>query len=102
MLASWASAGAGVAASPAIERPLGVHVYRAWTEVDGLPGNRILALAQAHDGLLWLGTDEGLVRFDGVRFVRVNWPVTRKNYGAIEALASHSADSVWAARPEFA
>ncbi len=28
----------------------------------------VLALAQTTDGYLWLGTDTGLVRFDGIRF----------------------------------
>ena len=35
---------------------------------DGLAGP-VWAIAQGADGFLWLGTDEGLIRFDGVRFV---------------------------------
>jgi ligand-binding sensor domain-containing protein len=35
---------------------------------DGLPENRIRAISQTPDGYLWLGTGEGLARFDGVRF----------------------------------
>ena len=33
-----------------------------------LPDDSVLALAQTHDGYLWLGTLYGLARFDGVRF----------------------------------
>jgi signal transduction histidine kinase/ligand-binding sensor domain-containing protein len=33
-----------------------------------LPDDSVLALTQTHDGYLWLGTLNGLVRFDGVRF----------------------------------
>ncbi len=40
----------------------------AWTTNDGLPQNTITAITQTHDGYLWLGTQEGLVRFDGLRF----------------------------------
>jgi len=29
----------------------------------------VSAIAQDADGFLWLGTDDGLIRFDGVRFV---------------------------------
>jgi signal transduction histidine kinase/ligand-binding sensor domain-containing protein len=35
----------------------------------GLPQNSVRALAQGHDGYLWVGSDDGLARFDGVRFV---------------------------------
>lgn len=34
----------------------------------GLPQNSVWALCQTHDNYLWLGTQEGLVRYDGVRF----------------------------------
>ena len=37
----------------------------------GLPQNSVQALLQTRDGYLWLGTQAGLVRFDGVRFVGV-------------------------------
>lgn len=36
---------------------------------EGLPANAVLALAPARDGYLWVGGLNGLVRFDGVRFV---------------------------------
>ena len=35
---------------------------------NGLPQNTVQALAQTQDGFLWLGTEAGLVRFDGVEF----------------------------------
>ena len=40
-----------------------------WTQEQGLPQNTISAIAQTADGYLWLGTDEGLARFDGYEFV---------------------------------
>lgn len=46
------------------------YVLTAWTMDNGLPSGNILGLAQDEDGYLWLGTDEGLVRFDGFRFTR--------------------------------
>jgi ligand-binding sensor domain-containing protein len=40
-----------------------------WTiDEGGLPQNSVFSIIQAHDGYLWLGTLNGLVRFDGVRF----------------------------------
>jgi signal transduction histidine kinase/ligand-binding sensor domain-containing protein len=49
-------------------QPLSRYVHQAWTTDQGLPENSVYAVAQTRDGFLWLGTDEGLVRFDGLRF----------------------------------
>ena len=35
---------------------------------NGLPQNTVQALLQTKDGFLWLGTEAGLVRFDGIAF----------------------------------
>jgi len=42
-----------------------------WGAEQGLSSGRIQALAQTRDGYLWIGTAEGLLRFDGVRFVPI-------------------------------
>jgi hypothetical protein len=49
------------------DRTISQFVHTAWTAKDGVPGN-IAALAQTTDGFLWLGTLQGLYRFDGVSF----------------------------------
>lgn len=43
----------------------------AWGPREGLPQDKIQALAQTPDGYLWLGTPSGLLHFDGIRFVRL-------------------------------
>ena len=43
-------------------------VVDAWGTEQGLPGSAVISMIQAHDGYLWLGTQHGLVRFDGVHF----------------------------------
>jgi len=48
------------------------YVVDTWQAEDGLPQNSVTALAQTHDGYLWVGTQDGLARFDGVRFVVVH------------------------------
>jgi signal transduction histidine kinase/ligand-binding sensor domain-containing protein len=45
------------------------YAHKAWTVRDGYFQGLILAIAQTPDGYLWLGTEFGLVRFDGVRSV---------------------------------
>jgi ligand-binding sensor domain-containing protein len=70
---------------PASQRSDGARaepfVHEVWTVKDGLPANGITRLVQGHDGYLWLGTWDGLVRFDGARF-------TVFNAGNTEALPS--------------
>ena len=39
-----------------------------WQADDGLPQGTVMSIAQTPDGYLWLGTQNGLVRFDGVSF----------------------------------
>ena len=43
-------------------------VHRVWTTEDGLPQNSVNAIIQTKDGYLWMGTQEGLVRFNGATF----------------------------------
>ena len=45
-------------------------IHHSWTGDAGFTLAGVKALAQTRDGYLWLGTDHGLVRFDGMRFVR--------------------------------
>jgi signal transduction histidine kinase len=83
------------AASPAAHG-LDDFSVRTWNENDGLSVSRITAISQDHDGYLWLGTDAGLVRFDGVRFV----PVTEVGGVALQiapipALRAASDHSLW-------
>ena len=44
------------------------YLIDVWQTDEGLPQNSVTSIAQARDGYLWIGTQDGLVRFDGVRF----------------------------------
>ena len=67
-------------------RDLTQYVHRIWQTETGLPQVTISVLLQAQDGYLWLGTQKGVIRFDGVRFT------------AIPALVKASLGEVWARR----
>src|SRR5262245_53015801 len=47
-------------------------VVDAWTLADGLRQSSVIALTQTRDGYLWLGTLNGLLRFDGNSFTTFN------------------------------
>lgn len=48
-----------------------VHAAAIYGRGSGLPNLAVNALAKDSDGLIWFGTDDGLVRFDGHRFIEV-------------------------------
>lgn len=47
---------------------LSEYARQTWLMENGLPQNTVQALAQTRDGFIWVGTEAGLVRFDGVAF----------------------------------
>lgn len=49
-------------------RAAGQYRIDTWTTENGLPQNSINGIVQTRDGYIWFGTNDGLVRFDGVRF----------------------------------
>src|SRR6185295_4194959 len=55
------------ALSPSLE--ISQYAHYAWTVRDGFSLGNVYAMAQTPDGYLWLGTEFGLFRFDGVRFL---------------------------------
>lgn len=74
----WAAAlTAHLAAAEAARTPEASFIITSWGTEDGLPRNTVPAITQTRDGYLWLGTLNGLVRFDGIRFTvfdEVNTP----------------------------
>ena len=51
-------------------------VIDSWQTDAGLPHNSVTAVLQSWDGYLWVGTSNGLARFDGVRFTTFRSPDT--------------------------
>ncbi|HEX4966616.1 MAG TPA: two-component regulator propeller domain-containing protein [Thermoanaerobaculia bacterium] len=67
------AAGSLVLAAPALPAPGGAPLpvnyhLDTWQTEQGLPQNSVTAVARTPDGYLWVGTQDGLSRFDGVRF----------------------------------
>jgi len=74
--------------APSRERSLAELQHKSWIAEDGVPGS-VFALAQTTDGYLWLGTSNGLYRYDGERFERYEPPAGQR-------LPSHIVESLLA------
>ncbi len=73
LLSGLLAVGAGQAQALTPDRALTQYTRASWIAKDGAPAGTITGITQTPDGYLWLGTEgEGLVRFDGVAFVRAN------------------------------
>lgn len=71
-------------------------MHSVWQTRDGLPQNTISAIAQTPDGHLWLGTREGLARFDGLRFKIFNTESTPEiGHNQILSLFTDKDGALW-------
>ena len=70
--------------------------HEVWQTENGLPQNSINCIVQTPDGYLWMGTQEGIVRFDGVQFTvfdKRNTSQIKNNY--ISALYVDRDGKLW-------
>ena len=72
-------------------------VHEEWQTSRGLPQNSVFCFAQDTNGFLWFGTENGLVRYDGVNFRVFNQqtpPAIRHNF--VSSLLFARDGSLWA------
>lgn len=77
-------------------KQIGQYTLDSWGANQGLPESSVLAIAQTPDGYLWLGTEAGLVRFDGLTFTvfnKENTPALLSN--EVTALTVDEAGALW-------
>lgn len=87
-----------VVLSDTTAQPLPRYVHDAWQTDQGLPQNSVFAIAQTQDGYIWIATQEGLVRFDGIRFTvfdKRNTPEITENN--CQALFEDHEGTLWVA-----
>ena len=74
----------------------GRYRVRNWQTDEGLPQNPVWAIAQTTDGYLWVGTQQGLVRFDGMRFVAIDEKAPAElKHGWISVLCAGRDGTLW-------
>ena len=67
-----------------------------WGVGSGFPGGAVHCIAQTPDGYLWIGSDEGLIRFDGTTFRIVTPPASMPlSFRSILSLVSTPDGSLW-------
>jgi ligand-binding sensor domain-containing protein/signal transduction histidine kinase len=69
------------------------YLVDPWDTEHGLPNSSVTAIAQTPDGYLWVGTYDGLARFDGVRFLPVNTPAL--GHARIQDLYLDASGTLW-------
>jgi len=68
--------------------------FRSWQREQGLSENYVRALAQTRDGYLWVGSDEGVSRFDGLNFFSLGLQEGFQS-GPIRVLFGDSRGALW-------
>ena len=96
-LAVWVAAAYLIPGAWAVDphKTLTQYSRHVWGQRDGLPQDTIKAITQTSDGYLWLGTDEGLARFDGFEFTVFSKPGADLPANSITALAASPDGSLW-------
>lgn len=72
--------------------------HQTWRTETGLPQNSVHAILQTHDGFIWLGTEGGLVRFDGTHYLVYdshNTPQLGSN--SIRSILEDAGQAMWVA-----
>ncbi len=73
------------------------YIHTNWQTEDGLPQNAVQCILQTRDGYLWLGTQEGLARFDGMKFTVFDKTNAQGiNNNSFKSLIQTADGSIWA------
>jgi ligand-binding sensor domain-containing protein/signal transduction histidine kinase len=86
----------GTAAALDPRKSITQYGHDVWQVEDGLPQNTVRVIRQTTDGYLWLATEEGLVRFDGMRFTvfdSTNTPEMRVSF--VSSILEGAPGTLW-------
>ena len=78
------------------QKPISQYVHDAWQIDQGLPQNSVMAMAQTRDGYLWVGTEAGVARFDGIAFTAYNSTNSGLTDNYVNSLMADGEDNLWA------
>ena len=93
-LAAVCCAGTAQALDP--NRAMSEYIRDRWDAQQGFPGGPVYAITQTADGYLWIGTEKGLVRFDGLTFRLFNHTnSTALPAGPVLGMMSDAEGNLW-------
>jgi ligand-binding sensor domain-containing protein/signal transduction histidine kinase len=77
-------------------RAISQYIHERWEIERGFPGGSVSAIAQTTDGYLWMGTEKGLIRFDGLSFQLFQQAIPSSlPIGPVHALVADADGSLW-------
>ena len=98
----WALAGVGAlylaVSASALDpnRTVLQYIRSSWGPEKGFPSGSVTAIAQTGDGYLWIGTDKGLIRFDGLNFRQFEQANPSSfAIGAVQTLLADEQGNLW-------
>src|SRR4029079_6426350 len=71
------------------------HQWGSITVFNGLPSDSVRAIAQTPDGVMWFGTDNGLVRFDGRRIQTISPGENEASVSILSLEYDEKSDALW-------
>jgi len=72
------------------------YIHEKWGVDQGFLGGTAYSICQSDDGYLWIGTERGLVRFDGFNFILIQRPVPDlPAIGAVRGLVADGEGDLW-------
>ncbi len=72
------------------------YAHRIWGQEEGLSQPTIYSILQTRNGFLWLGTQDGLLRFDGLNFREYTWNGETVLHGSlVRSLLEDRAGNLW-------
>jgi len=85
-------------ANTSAETPPADYIVQSWGSEQGLPSASVSAIVRTPDGFIWVGTPNGLARFDGQHFQESRSAAMRPLHGvAITALVGDDHGGLWVA-----
>jgi len=77
------------------QKTIAQYAHEVWTTKNGLPEADVMAILQTRDGYVWVGSEEGLARFDGVTFTVFDHRNSPLPNNRIQALTEAPDGSLW-------
>ncbi len=76
-------------------RMLSQYIHDSWGTEKGFPGGTVASIAQTPDGYLWIGTDRGIIRFDGINFHTFEAGSATPTVGPVRKLLVDGQGTLW-------